>query len=159
LQTRPAAGGSWQRETKARPLAHAYIRNGTAKLLTLFCPVTGAGRVQGMRSCTNAVLPPWMQAELLPLLAVLPEPAEPLSAEENRQQGERWQDGLTTRSTLPSALPRLRLLLVRDNLTGHRPPSLVLWLCAHGIMPLYTPLGGSWLHRGESMQRILKRRG
>jgi hypothetical protein len=26
---------------------------------------------------------------------------------------------------------------------------------AHGIMPLYTPLGGSWLNMAESMQRIL----
>ena len=34
----------------------------------------------------------------------------------------------------------------------------VLWLFAHGIMPLYTPLGGSWLNMAESFQRILKRR-
>ena len=26
---------------------------------------------------------------------------------------------------------------------------------AHGIMPLYTPLGGSWLNRAESVQRML----
>jgi hypothetical protein len=35
---------------------------------------------------------------------------------------------------------------------------MVLWLCAHGIMPLYTPLGGSWLNMAESIQRILKGR-
>ena len=35
---------------------------------------------------------------------------------------------------------------------------MVLWLCRHGIMPLYTPLGGSWLNMAESIQRILKRR-
>jgi hypothetical protein len=29
---------------------------------------------------------------------------------------------------------------------------------AHGIMPLYTPLSGSWLNMAESIQRILKRR-
>ena len=29
---------------------------------------------------------------------------------------------------------------------------------AQGIMPLYTPLGGSWLNMAESFQRILKRR-
>lgn len=155
----PYAGVSWQLETKARPLAHEYIRNGTAKLMTLFCPVTGEVRVKGTRSCTNAVLHPWMQEALLPILAALPEPEEPLSAEENRRQWERWQEGLTIRITLPSELPRLRLLLVMDNLTGHRTPSLVLWLFAHGIMPLYTPLGGSWLNMGESIQRILKRRG
>src|ERR671913_307310 len=32
------------------------------------------------------------------------------------------------------------------------------WLCEHGIMPLYTPLGGSWLNMAESIERVLKRR-
>ena len=50
------------------------------------------------------------------------------------------------------------MLLVLDNLAGHKTPELVLWLFAHGIMPLYTPLGGSWLNMAESIQRILKRR-
>jgi hypothetical protein len=30
---------------------------------------------------------------------------------------------------------------------------------SQGIMPLYTPLGGSWLNMSESVQRILVRRG
>src|SRR3712207_8745057 len=60
--------------------------------------------------------------------------------------------------TLPENLPPLRLLLVWDNLTGHKTPELVLWLCAQGIMPLYTPVGGSWLNMAESTQRVLKRR-
>jgi len=50
------------------------------------------------------------------------------------------------RITLPEHLPPLRLLLVLDNLTGHLTPSFVLWLFAHGVMPLYTPLSGSWLN-------------
>ncbi len=29
---------------------------------------------------------------------------------------------------------------------------------AQTILPLYTPLGGSWLNMAESVQRILKRR-
>ena len=45
-----------------------------------------------------------------------------------------------------------------DNLTGHKTPDLVLWLCAHGVMPLYTPVGGSWLNMAESIERVLKRR-
>ena len=45
-----------------------------------------------------------------------------------------------------------------DNLTGHKTPDLVCWLCAHGVMPLYTPLGGSWLNMAESVQRILVHR-
>jgi transposase len=155
----PYAGVNWQRETKARPLAHEYMRNGTAKLMTLFCPATGEVRVRGTRSCTNVVLHHWIQEACGAILATLPAEEDPLAPEENRQQWERWQAGLTRRITLPSDLPRLRLLLVLDNLTGHRTPSLVLWLFAHGIMPLYTPLGGSWLNMGESIQRILKRRG
>src|SRR5215213_10112049 len=69
-----------------------------------------------------------------------------------------WQAGLTTPFTLPEDLPPLRLLLVWDNLTGHKTPDLVLWLCAHGVMPLYTPVGGSWLNMAESIERVLKRR-
>ena len=45
-----------------------------------------------------------------------------------------------------------------DNLAGHKTPDLVLWLCTHGIMPLYTPVGGSWLNMAESIERVLKRR-
>jgi hypothetical protein len=43
-------------------------------------------------------------------------------------------------------------------LAGHKTPEMVLWLCRPGIMPLYTPLGGSWLSLAEAIQRILKRR-
>ena len=50
------------------------------------------------------------------------------------------------------------MLLVLDNLSGHKTPALVCWLMAHGIMPLYTPLGGSWLNMAESVQRIVLRR-
>jgi transposase len=70
----------------------------------------------------------------------------------------RGQNGLAAPFTLPADLPPLRLLLVWDNLAGHKTPGMVLRLCAHGIMPLYTPLGGSWLNMAESIQRILKRR-
>ena len=55
-------------------------------------------------------------------------------------------------------MPPLRLLLVLDNLSEHHTPSFVRWLCEHGIMPLYTPLGGSWLNMSESIQRLLVRR-
>ncbi len=50
------------------------------------------------------------------------------------------------------------MLLVWDNLAGHHSAALVCWLCAHGILPLSTPLGGSWLNMAESVQRILARR-
>ena len=71
---------------------------------------------------------------------------------------ERWQEGLSIKPTLLAELPPLRMLLVLDNLASHKTPELVCWLIAHGIMPLYTPVGGSWLNMVESLQRILKRR-
>lgn len=51
------------------------------------------------------------------------------------------------------------MLLIWDNLRGHYTPELVVWVFAHGVMPLYTPHGGSWVNMAESMQRILVRRG
>jgi len=33
--------------------------------------------------------------------------------------------------------------------------ALVLWLLTHGVMPLYTPISGSWLNMAESVQRII----
>jgi hypothetical protein len=50
------------------------------------------------------------------------------------------------------------MILVWGNLAGHYSDKMVQWLFAHGIMPLYTPLGGSWLNMTESMQPILVRR-
>ena len=58
----------------------------------------------------------------------------------------------------PKPCPRLRLILVWDNLAGHFSYEMVRWLLQHGILPLYTPLGGSWLHMAESVQRIIVRR-
>ena len=157
-QTVPYPGAHWQPTGEPVRYPHEYARAGTAKQLTLFHPASGRVRVKGVRTCTNAVLHPWLKAELQTILAALPEPTEALSPAEHRRCWERWQEGLSVRITLPEALPPLRLLLVLDNLAGHLTPSLVLWLVAQGIMPLYTPLGGSWLNMAESIQRILKRR-
>lgn len=35
---------------------------------------------------------------------------------------------------------------------------MVIWLYQHGVLPLSTPLSGSWLNMAESVQRILVRR-
>jgi hypothetical protein len=40
-------------------------------------------------------------------------------------------------------------------MAGHLSTDMVTWLFAHGIMPLYTPLSGSWLNMAESVQRII----
>jgi len=157
-QTLPYPGMQWQPLAAPERYPHEYVRAGTAKQLTLFHPASGAVRVKGVRSCTNIVLHPWLEAELTRIVATLPEATEAPDGKENRRRWEHWQAGLSVRITLPEELPPLRMLLVLDNLTGHRTPAFVLWLFAHGIMPLYTPLGGSWLNMAESIQRILKRR-
>lgn len=158
FQTVPYPGGSWQPAGFPAHQPHEYVRDGTAKLLTLFPPASGRVRVTGVTSCTNAVLHPWLQAELAAILAALPAPAAPLSRPEHRAAWAAWQAGLGQPFTLPDDPPPLRVLLILDNLAGHRTPSLVLWLVAHGVMPRYTPLGGSWLNMAESSQRVLKRR-
>jgi DDE superfamily endonuclease len=134
------------------------VREGTIKVLTLLQPATGQVRVQPAASCTNMVLHGWLTVTLDGIVAALPVAAEPGDAAVTRAAWQAWQEGLALRFTLPEQLPPLRMLLVWDNLAGHRTPEMVLWLCQHGIMPLYTPLGGSWLNMAESIQRILKRR-
>jgi hypothetical protein len=155
--TTPYAGGSWEVEGQPARQAHEYLPDGTAKLLTLLHPVSGQVRVKGVTNSTNVVLHAWLQAELTAVLGA--EGAVDMTPSAgNRPQWEAWQAGLTIKPTLPNELPPLRMLLIWDNLAGHKTPDLVLWLFRHGIMPLYTPLGGSWLNMAESIQRILKRR-
>lgn len=157
-QTMPQPGASWQPEGEPVRQPSEYMRQGTAKLLTLFHPADGQVHVQGVTHCPNAVLHPWLKSELSLILAQLPPAAQQLDALTTQQMWQRWQQGLSIRFTLPAALPPLRMLLVLDNLAGHKTPDFVLWLVAQGIMPLYTPLAGSWLNMAESIQRILARR-
>jgi hypothetical protein len=157
-QTIPYPGSRWHPGGAPARYPQEYTRAGTAKLLTVFCPASGAVRVKGVRHCTNAVLHPWLQEQVAAILATLPEPPEPTCPETVRCQWEVWQAGLTVHFPLPETLPPLRLLLVWDNLNMHTNPGLIGWLCAHGVMPLFTPLSGSWLNMAESIQRILKRR-
>ena len=156
-QAIPQPGARWRPTTSPARYPHEHLRHGTAKLLTLVHPASGQVRVKGVTSAANAVLHPWLEAELTAILATLPEPPAQPEAE-RRAAWERWQDGLTIKFTLPDRLPPLRMLLILDNLSGHKTPALVLWLVAHGVMPLSTPLSGSWLNMAESIQRILVRR-
>jgi hypothetical protein len=156
-QTIPYPGRSWRPEGDPARQPHEYLREGTAKALTLFRPADGHVRVSGVTACPSAVLHPWPKRELAAILAGLPDPpAEPAIG--RRAAWERWQEGLSIKPTLLSDLPPLRMLLVLDNLAGHKTPDLVCWLFENGIMPLYTPVGGSWLNMAESLQRILKQR-
>lgn len=132
---------------------HEYLRAGTAKLLTLLRPATGEVRGNGVTSSRNAVLHPWVQAELTEILTALP--SAPV-AEADRPLAARWATWLGHDPRDP--LPPLRLILVWDNLAGHLSWPIVAWLFQHGVMPLYTPLSGSWLNMAESVQRIIVRR-
>ncbi|CDS49827.1 Mobile element protein [Polaromonas sp. CG9_12] len=156
--TRPMPGQSWAEHGQAQRQPHEYVRNGTAKLLTLFCPGSGEVRAKGVIAAPNVVLHPWLQQELTAVLDQLPPAAPVTDVVRSHAAWEQWQHGLKMPITLPATLPALRLLLVWDNLAGHLTPALVLWLFAHGVMPLYTPLGGSWLNMAESIQRIISRR-
>jgi hypothetical protein len=155
--TRPYPGRSWGEAGQAKRQPHEYQRAGTAKLMSLFCPASGEIRAKGAKRVPNQVLHPWLQMELADILSDLPATA-PLDPVLNRAVWQSWQAGLQRPITLPAQLPPLRLLLILDNLTGHRSAAFVLWLFRHGVMPLYTPLGGSWLNMAESAQRIIKDR-
>lgn len=157
-RTQPYPGMNWQPEGHPVNQSHEYKPNGTAKMFTLFRPKTGELRVKGTRSSANAVLHPWLKAEFSDILAQLPELEKELSPQENRALWQSWQQGLTMKVPLPDELPSLRCLLVWDNLKGHKSVGMVEWLVNHGVMPLYTPLGGSWLNMAESIQRIIKQR-
>lgn len=149
-QAIPQSGQSWQPEGQPQCQPHEYIRGGTAKLLTLFRPATGEVRAKGVPRAPNAVLHPWLQHELLQLLKDLPEVAVDQAQLPTAAQWATWLGHVPH---LP--LPPLRLILVWDNLAGHLSTEIVTWLFAHGVMPLYTPLSGSWLNMAESVQRII----
>jgi hypothetical protein len=149
-QAIPQPGVGWRPVERPQRQPHEYVRGGTAKLLTLFRPATGEVRAKGVKSAPNAVLHPWLQRELTQILASLPEVTTP---EEERPALARWETWLGHPPRAP--LPPLRLLLVWDNLAGHLSWAMVRWLFEHGVMPLYTPLSGSWLNMAESLQRIV----
>lgn len=154
----PHPGSSWRPTGQPATQPHEYVRGGTSKILTLLHPATGRVQIHSVGSCTNPVLHGWLKERLAAVVAVLPMLAEPADEAATRAVWQVWQDGLAERFTLPEHLPPLRILLVWDNLAGHKSAEMVVWLCRHGIMPLHTPLGGSWLNMAESIQRVLKRR-
>ena len=153
-QAVPQPGASWQPQGQPVRRPHEYVRGGTAKLLTLFRPATGEVRAEPVAQATNAVLHPWLKRELTQILERCPPPPAELTP------GRRWSDWDYHEDAylLDRHFPPVRVLLIWDNLKGHLSTGLVRWLGQRGIAPLYTPLGGSWLNRTESVQRILVRR-
>ena len=135
------------------------MRGGTAKLLTLLRPATGDVRAKGVLAAPNAVLHPWLTDHLSQVLAQLE--AHPLSIRvplsADHLLVQTWQHCWWSYER-PKPAPALRLIVICDHLKGHLSYDLVRWLLHHGIVPLYTPLSGSWLNMAESLQRILVRR-
>ena len=158
-QAIPQPGSSWQPEGHPALQPHEYERGGTAKLLTLFRPATGQLQAKGVLSVTNAVLHPWLKEQLAARLSEIEkqQPAETLPPEQQRPQAAQWKTWLWPHESA-EGLPPLRIILVLDNLAGHLSHDLVKWFFEHGVMPLYTPVSGSWLNMAESVQRIIVRR-
>jgi transposase len=128
-------------------------------MLTLFRPATGEVCAQPVERSTNAVLHPWLKREVDALLAKLPPVADAFGP------GRRWAEWGWSEEEVSGfdfrpqeERPPVRMVLVWDNLTGHKSVAMVQWLVERGVVPLYTPLGGSWLNLTESVQRILVRR-
>lgn len=149
-QAIPQPGASWQPQGQPARQPHEYIRGGTAKLLTRFHPATGAVQAKGVAQATNAILHPWLQAELTAVLAALPAVSLP---DVERPALAQWATWLGHEPR--AALPPLRLILIWDNLAGHLSWTIMQWLFPHGVLPRYTPLSGSWLNMAESVQRIV----
>ncbi len=96
----------------------------------------------GVTHAPNAVLHPWLQAELAAILHTLPDASPQLESASFIPDWWERRQSLTDRYDDPP----LRLILIWDNLAGHKSADFVHWLCAQGILPLYTPLSGSWLN-------------
>ena len=152
FQAIPQPGVSWQPTGQPAHRPHEYVRGGTAKLLTLFRPATGEVRACPVARAPNAVLHPWLRAEVTAILAALPEPVD-----DPGHRAVAWAWDEPTRRWAET-MPPVRALLIWDNLAGHHSGELVAWLLAQGVWPIFTPLGGSWLNLAESVQRILVRR-
>ena len=60
------------------------------------------------------------------IVATLPALATPLDPAANRALWQAWQDELAVRFSLPEDLPPLRILLVWDNLAGHKTAEMVV---------------------------------
>lgn len=141
-QAIPQPGASWRPQEEGQLQPHEYIRGGTAKMLTLFRPATGELRAQGVKSAPNVVLHPWLKAQIEQILAS--GHAQSTQKIQLQGRGGDWEEWLGYK--LNKELPPIRMLLIWDNLAGHKSWKMVEWLLEHGVVPLYTPLSGSSGH-------------
>jgi hypothetical protein len=109
FQTIPCFGTSWQPQGKPIRQPHEYIRNGTAKLMTLFHPASGQVRAKGVTSCPNSILHPWLQKELSAIVAALPVPTTVMDPAIIHEMWAEWYEGLSAPPPLPDDLTPLRM--------------------------------------------------
>jgi hypothetical protein len=128
-------------------------------LLTLFHPTPGLVQAKGVLSAPNVVLHPWVQGEVQRLLDPLDKkpPIVRVPLLDDHPLVLTWQHWWWSYER-PKPAPALRLILIWDTLAGHLRSDMVRWVLQHGILPLSTPISGSWLTRAESQQRIIVRR-
>src|SRR5207245_554616 len=122
------AGSSYQRTRTWCPTGTAQ-RKRKSGVVTVVDPKTEEKRGLidlAYRIAEAMGIPLWCQDEAGPYQAI-PQP------------GQSWQ-----REGKPRCQPH-------EYVRG----GIVTWLFAHGVMPLYTPLSGSWLNLAESLQRII----
>jgi hypothetical protein len=103
-------------------------------MLTLFHPATGQVRVKGVTRTTNPVLHTWMKDTLSQILTSLPTTEPAPSPQQVRASWQLWDEELTT--SVADDLPPLRMILILDNLSGHKNSTFVRWLFSQGILPL-----------------------
>ena len=104
-------------------------------MLILLRPAIGEIRAQTVEHTANAILHPWLKGELQAILKLCP-PTPDVAPE-----GRRWQnwDIYPAAEQLDRFFPPVRVLLILDNLAGHKNHSLVQWCAEHGIFLLWTP--------------------
>jgi hypothetical protein len=137
----PQPGASWRPEGHPALHPHEYERGGTAKLLTLFAqPRSTCAPKASSRRPTPCCIPGSKNSSAKDSRnsrrstreqSSLPKPSAP------RVCWEMWL-GHSPRNPEPP----LRIVLVLDNLAGHLSYDMVRWLFDHGVMSLYTPIGG-----------------
>ena len=74
-QTLPYPGQGWHPVGALPRYPHEFVRQGTAKPLTLFHPASGLVRAKVVTSTANAVPNPWLRQELAAILDALSPPA------------------------------------------------------------------------------------
>src|SRR5260370_6096463 len=146
-RTRPSRSRGPRGSAKATPRWSRTSRSGEARpncSRSFARPLARSAPQVSSRSRMPCCIP-GAYGELSAILAELEKehPAATLPPEEQRPPAAQWKTWLWSHESA-EGLPPLRIILVLDNLAGHLSPDLLGWFFPQGVMPLYTPVGGSW---------------